>query len=89
MANRPRSSVSNVRGWQDLVAVTGLGEDSIKAGIISGELPGYRVGKSYVIPADAFDAFCEGRWVPQPRRVFSEPVQPLTTPEFIHRRRAS
>lgn len=74
------------KGVPDLMRVTGLGRDSVKAAIRSGELPGYKVGRRYVVPADAFEAFCAGTWVPQHRPVFTEAIRPLTS--AIRRRNA-
>lgn len=51
----------------DICAVTGLSRASVQEGIRRGELPGYKVGTRYVIPGNAFRAFCEGRWMPQVR----------------------
>ncbi len=51
----------------DICAVTGLSRASVQEGIRRGELPGYKVGARYVIPGNAFRAFCEGRWMPQVR----------------------
>ena len=62
---------------RELQAITGLSAPTVKAAIRTGELPGYKVGRRYVIPADAFDAFREGRWVPKPRPLSSEPIRPL------------
>lgn len=53
----------------DLVRVTGLGRDTVYAAIRSGELPGYFVGGRYVVPRAAFEAFCRGEWMPQPKPV--------------------
>lgn len=69
----------------DLMQVTGLGRESVKAGIRTGELPGHKVGSRYVVPHEAFTAFCEGRWTPNPRPYFREAVKPITA----IRRRAS
>lgn len=68
----------------DLRQVTGLGKDLVRAGIRAGELPGYVVGSRFVIPADAFDDFVHGRWVPKPRPVLPAPATPL--PSFIRTR---
>lgn len=61
----------------DLMAVTGLGEALVRAGIRSGALPGYMVGTRYVIPHEAFALFCEGRWVPQHRPIFTQEIKPI------------
>jgi excisionase family DNA binding protein len=37
-----------------------LCEPSVRRGITRGELPGYRVGKRFVIPAEAFDDYLHG-----------------------------
>lgn len=79
----------------DLMAVCGLGRDSVRAAIRTGTLPGYfvtsdRSGRRgrYVIPGDAFEDFKHGRWLPMHRPVFSEPIRPLPQPEDLVRRRA-
>ncbi len=72
----------------DLMTVTGLGRDSVRAAIRTGQLPGYYLGHGsrghYVIPNEAFAAFCAGTWVPVHRPVFSEPVRPVVA---LHRRK--
>jgi excisionase family DNA binding protein len=68
----------------DLMRVTGLGRDTCRAAIRTGELPGYKVGRKYVIPAEAFDRFCKVDWQPQPGPLFREPIKPL--PNLVHRR---
>lgn len=75
------------KSWQDLARVCGLGRDSVKAAMMSGELPGVVVGKKprYIVPAEAFRAFCEGRWMPKPRPVLSQPAKPA--PTFLHTRK--
>lgn len=70
-------------GWQDLQKITGLGREAVKAGIRCGQLPGYVVGKKYVVPVDAFEAFRTGKWVPQPRPYFA------VAPKPIHIKKAS
>lgn len=76
--------MSKPRTYQDLMAVTGLGRNAVKAAIRTGELPGYKIGSRYVIPADAFDAFCRGEWTPKPRPLFSEPIRPNVS--LLHRK---
>ena len=70
----------------DLMRVTGLGRDTVRAAIRTGELPGYKVGRQYRVPAEAFDEFCKGRWVPQPRPLSPEPITPQRL--LVHRRSA-
>jgi excisionase family DNA binding protein len=74
------------RTYQDLMVVTGLGRNAVKAAIQTGELPGYKTGSRYVVPADAFDAFCQGTWVPKPRPLFAEPVKPINV-SMLHQRK--
>jgi excisionase family DNA binding protein len=62
----------------DLCAVTGLSRPSVTAAIQRGELLGHKVGAYYVIPAEAFDAFCRGEWVPHPRPQVITPIRPET-----------
>lgn len=69
----------------DLVRVSGLGKDLVKAAMCSGELPGYRVGTRYLCPAEAFDDFLHGRWKPIPRPVLAEPATPLPQPTDLIR----
>jgi len=77
----------------DLMEVTGLGRDSVRAAIRTGSLPGYYVmsdGRDrgvYVIPGDAFEDFKHGRWVATHRPIFTEPITPLPQPEDLMRRR--
>lgn len=82
MANRSRASVSTVKTWEDLRAITGLGRETIKALIRAGELPGYKLGSRYVIPAAAFEAFCRGEWQANPHPILPEPIQ--AKPQFLH-----
>lgn len=63
------------RGYRDLMRVTGLGREIVKAAIRNGQLPGYVVGRSYVVPEEAFKAFCRGEWTPQPKPM--APIRPL------------
>lgn len=65
------------RTLDDLMLVTGLSRTACKAAILSGELPGYKVGKLYTIPADAFDALCAGTWQPQPRELVITTINPI------------
>ncbi len=60
----------------DLQRVTGLGENTIREAIGLGQLPGYRVGRRIVIPREAFDEFCAGRWIANPVRL--GPIRPST-----------
>jgi hypothetical protein len=66
----------------DLMNVTGLGRDTVRAAIRTGSLPGYYVPGTgdrgqYIVPGEAFAAFCKGEWVPQHRPVFTEPIRAL------------
>lgn len=70
----------------DLMRVTGLGRETVRTCIRTGELPGYHARGRYTVPAEAFDRFCRGEWVPQHRPVFTEHITPITP---IKRRRAS
>lgn len=74
------------KGVTDLMRVTGLGRDLVKAAIRSGELPGYHVGSRYVVPADAFAAFCRGEWQARPHPIFPHPIKPLPQPEQLIRK---
>lgn len=80
------------KGVPDLMAATGLGRDLVKAAILSGELPGHKIGNRYIVPAEAFERFCRGEWVAQHRPVFTEPIKPKPTPidpaDFRKRRSA-
>lgn len=64
---------------KDLMVLTGIGRDSVYAGIRCGELPGYYVGKRVVIPEEAFERFARGEWTPTPRPYFAQPVTPIVT----------
>ncbi len=72
------------RPLADLITASGLSRDTVKALIRTGQLPGYKAGRKYVIPADAFDAWCRGEW--QPRPVEIAPVTPVT---LLHRKGAA
>jgi hypothetical protein len=69
------------KGVPDLMAATGLGRDLVKAAILSGELPGHKIGNRYVVPAEAFERFCRGEWVPTYRPVFTERIKPTAKPK--------
>lgn len=78
------------RTVDDLCRVTGLGKDSVRACIRTGELPGVYVQPGsdargrYVVPAEAFDRFVRGEWRPDPRPVFTHDITPI---QPIQRRR--
>lgn len=74
------------RTARDLKELTGLGINSVYAGIKTGELPGYYVGSRVVIPDEAFEAFKRGEWVPKPRPYFANPVRALPQPEDLLKR---
>lgn len=63
----------------DLMRATGLGRDSVRAALKAGTLPGYKIGKRFVIPAEAFHAFCRGEWKPQPVQIVVTPISPIRT----------
>lgn len=77
----PTRDIRPPASLQDVMTATGLGRESVKALIRTGQLPGHKLGRRYVIPRDAFDAFCAGDWEPR-----SQPIQPLS---LIRRREAS
>lgn len=66
-------------GVKALCAVTGLSPAKVRAGIRDGSLPGYVIGRSFIVPADALERFANGLWVPRPRIVQAKP-------RFIHER---
>lgn len=70
------------RPLADLIVASGLSRDTVKALIRAGQLPGYKAGRKYVIPADAFDAWCRGEWEPRPTPVAPRPVA------LLHKRSA-
>ncbi len=82
------------KSLEDLMRATGPSRDLCKSGILSGQLPGYKVGTRWTIPADAFDDLCRGRWVPHHRTFVevvtppSESDTPPTAPDFIKKRGA-
>lgn len=94
-------TASSPRTVADLVEATGLTENTVRAAILAGDLPGYRIGTGkhgkYVIPGAAFEAFCNGTWVPIHRTVVEvvTPTQPegsataRSTSDFLKRRTAS
>ena len=74
---------SDAKSWLDLCRVTGLGRETVKAAIVAGELPGYLIGSRYIVPAEAFDAFCRGEWRPAPRPILAQQPNPV----FLHSRK--
>jgi excisionase family DNA binding protein len=74
--------------WQELAAVTGLSEPTVKTAIRMGWLPGQKIGKLYVIPREAFNRYCAGTWVPMPKAIDPMPKQPQPT-NFIRRKGAA
>ncbi len=63
----------------DLMRVTELGRDSVKSLIRSGDLPGYQLGKKYVVPAEGFRALLASTWKPQPRQITVTNISPIRT----------
>ena len=63
----------------DLMRVTGLGRDRVKSLIRSGDLPGYQLGKKYVVPAEGFRALLASTWRPQPRHITVTNISPIRT----------
>ncbi len=85
-------ATSEPKSVADLMKATGLGRDSVRAAIRTGSLPGYYIPGTgdrgqYVVPGEAFDAFCRGEWVPVHRPVFSEPIRALRQPADLIKRR--
>jgi excisionase family DNA binding protein len=95
MANRPRAAAPTNptetydprKGVEYLRKATGLGRDTVYAAIRSGELPGNHVGDRYIVPEEAFRAFCRGEWIPIPHPVLSKPAKATTVPTFLHSRK--
>lgn len=56
--------MSAPRTVADVADALNLHPDTVRAAIRCGDLPGYQVGKKFVIPGDAFDDLIHGRWVP-------------------------
>lgn len=76
------------KSLDELLAIVGVDRDVATAAILAGELPGYKVGRRWVIPAAAFEDFRHGRWIPRPRPILAQP-QPLPEPtDFIRRKGA-
>lgn len=72
---------------EDLERATGLSRDVVRAAILAGELPGYKIGNQYRIPAQAYRDFCTGRWAPVPRRILRSPATPRpVASDFIQSR---
>jgi len=63
----------------DLMRVCGLGRDRVKSLIRSGDLPGYQLGKKYVVPAEGFRALLASTWRPQPRHITVTNISPIRT----------
>lgn len=70
-----RSHVAAPASVQELMDVTGLGRDAVRAGIRCGQLPGYVVGVRYIVPRQAFEAFCRGDWEPTLRMPIPGPIR--------------
>ncbi|MGI8405126.1 MAG: hypothetical protein ACR2OE_10275 [Thermomicrobiales bacterium] len=68
---------------KDLIRVTGLSETNVLMGLKLGQLPGYRVGKRWTTPDEAFDRFCRGEWEPQPRNPFPDGIRALPQPSDL------
>lgn len=66
-------------GVSDLMRVTGLGEYAVREGIKRNELPGHKVGRFYVVPAEAFRRFCNGDWTPRPHAAPTPTPEPMVT----------
>ena len=77
------------KGVADLMEITGLSRNSVVAGIKAGELPGYKVGSVYRVPAEAFERFRRGEWQPHPRRLFPEGVHALPTKDDMLKKRGA
>lgn len=84
MTTKPSPLRPVVYGYRDLMAITDLGRETVKAAIRTGELPGYLVGRTYVVPAEAFEAFKRGEWIPQHRPIFSEQI--TAKPQMLRRK---
>ena len=63
----------------DLVRVTGLADATVKALVREGTLPGYKLGKKYVVPAGGYRALLAGTWKAQPREVVITNISPIRT----------
>lgn len=50
---------------RDLMKATGLNERQCQRAIDAGELPGYKIDGSYVVPEFDLIAWCHGRWKPR------------------------
>ena len=62
---------------RDLARVLGWGRDKVRRCMRDGTLPGYVDGRTYSVPAEAFERFCRGEWV-SPVRL---PVAPIVRQE--------
>lgn len=49
---------------QDLCAITGLSEKTIRARLSKGEIPGKLIGRRWIIPTDTFDDYLHNRLNP-------------------------
>lgn len=61
------SSSPNRRIMHALMTATGLSEHSCKRAIDAGQLPGYKIGREYVVSEFELTAWCQGRWRPSVR----------------------
>lgn len=60
-----------------------IGKDakSVRALIEAGMLPGYRAGRNFIVPREAFERFCRGEWVAQPK--------PIRASDLVQRRKTA
>lgn len=63
----------------DVARMLGMDPTTVRAAITAKQLPGYRVGKQFVIPREAFERWQRGEWHPQPKA--------LTASDFVKQRR--
>lgn len=82
MNRKPSPLKPAVYGYEDLMRVTDKCRQTVCKAIREGQLPGYKVGRSYVVPADAFEAFCRGEWEPRPY----VPERITAKPQLLHTR---
>lgn len=73
------------RTLRDLQRLTGRSRDTCIAAIESGQAPGYKMGRGYTIPDEAFELFAKGQWNPVNAR--TTVIHPLPTPADMVRRR--
>lgn len=71
----------------DLVMATGKSRPTVYRLIASGELPGYRTSRGYIIPRQWFEDWQRGLWtMPEKKDASAESREVQEPIDFMHRR---